>query len=292
MSAGVGAAFGGFARGGCSNSFAGTTGVLMADGTSKAISLVRVGDTVLATDPTTGKTEERRVTDLITGTGEKHLVEITVDTDAGQSKIVATENHPFWAADLKSWVNAKDLRSGYHFETADHRPATVHATRAWTKHTTVYNLTVDELHTYHVAAGAADILVHNCSSEDLKGYADFLRPNGGKNGVKVAAKYTSPSGRSYFGYNGHDVKAPSGSVMDTLIQTQGKAGHGYCAEMMCLILAEKAEGEAAFGGVMDVVRVRGLSSQGNAHGTPMSPCATACRTRLFELDIDHEMGGT
>ncbi|GLY92787.1 LamG-like jellyroll fold domain-containing protein [Actinoplanes sp. NBRC 103695] len=165
-SAGIGALTGGFGRSGggsrC-NSFTADTGVRMADGTTKEISLVRIGEAVVATDPTTGRTENRLVTDVIVGTGEKHLVEITIDTGAGQSKIVATEDHPFWVTDLRTWVPAKNLGADYRFETADHRQATVHSTRPWTEQTTVYNLTVDGLHTYYVEAGDAGVLVHNDS---------------------------------------------------------------------------------------------------------------------------------
>ncbi|MFG1606771.1 LamG-like jellyroll fold domain-containing protein [Actinoplanes sp. NPDC049265] len=176
MSTGIGAATGGFGRSGggrrseggscrTPNSFDGATGVLMADGSTKRISLVMVGDTVVATDPTTGRTEDRVVTDVIVGTGEKHLVEITVDTDTGLQRIVATDEHPFWVTDLQTWVFPKNLRPGYRFETADHRQATVHSTRAWTENTTVYNLTVDELHTYYVEAGNTPVLVHNCGED-------------------------------------------------------------------------------------------------------------------------------
>jgi len=187
MSAGIGAVTGGFGRGGsgCAgrNSFAGDTGVLMADGGRKQISLVMVGDVVVATDPTTGRTEKRHVTDVIVGAGEKRLVEITVDTDAGPSKIVATDEHPFWVTDLKDWVFPKNLRPGYRFETGDHRAATVHSTRAWTEHTTVYNLTVDELHTYYVAAGDTPVLVHNCTG-----------PNCGCNRAGNAAEWVNEGG--------------------------------------------------------------------------------------------------
>ncbi|MEV0398721.1 hypothetical protein [Actinoallomurus sp. NPDC050550] len=43
---------------------------------SRAIKDIKVGDKVLATDPETGRTEARRVDTLITGDGDKKLVEI------------------------------------------------------------------------------------------------------------------------------------------------------------------------------------------------------------------------
>ncbi|SDI59524.1 Pretoxin HINT domain-containing protein [Sinosporangium album] len=72
----------------------------MADGSSKPIEDVEVGDEVLATDPETGRTEAKPVTALITSKSAKNLVRITVDTDGerGDSTgaIIATDNHPFW----------------------------------------------------------------------------------------------------------------------------------------------------------------------------------------------------
>ncbi|HYN93017.1 MAG TPA: polymorphic toxin-type HINT domain-containing protein [Pilimelia sp.] len=148
------------------NSFTPNTAVVMANGSSKPISEVKVGDTVLATDPTTDRTEKRRVTDVMVGDGEKKLVEVTVDTDgtAGTDTgtVTATDEHPFWVDSENRWVDAKDLKPGYEFRTADNRPATVVGTRAWTQTQQVYNLEVDTLHTYYVLAGNAQVLVHNC----------------------------------------------------------------------------------------------------------------------------------
>ena len=61
------------------NIFAAGTPVLLADGSTKPIEEIQLGDEVLATDPTTGETGSREVTDLITGEGDKELVKITVD---------------------------------------------------------------------------------------------------------------------------------------------------------------------------------------------------------------------
>jgi hypothetical protein len=147
----------------------------MADGSTKPISEVRIGDRVLATDPTTGRTEAQPVIDVIVGEGAKDLVEITVDTDgdAGNETgtVTATDEHPFWVDSLDRWVDAKDLKAGYRFETTDHRSATVVGTRSWSQHQRVYNLTVDRIHTYFVVAGDADALVHNsdlCPRHDLE----------------------------------------------------------------------------------------------------------------------------
>jgi flagellar biosynthesis/type III secretory pathway protein FliH len=155
---------------GSANSFTGDTRVRMADGTTKRIDEVQVGDTVLATDPTTGRTEARVVTALVVGAGQKDLVELS--TTGG--KIVATQGHPVWAANLREWVPAGDLDPGDRVVSADRRMAAVTSTREWTGYQQVYNLTVDGLHTYYVVAGRADLLVHNvqhlniCPKHDWK----------------------------------------------------------------------------------------------------------------------------
>ncbi|MFI7672301.1 RHS repeat-associated core domain-containing protein [Actinophytocola sp. NPDC049390] len=146
---------------GSANSFAGDTRVRMADGTTKRIDEVRVGDVVLATDPTTGRGGPRVVTAVVEGTGVKDLVEVRV----GGSEIVATQGHPVW---LGRWVDAGDLATGDRVTAG-----TVTATREWTERRTVYNLTVDGLHTYHVVAGDADLLVHNADFTDLCGKHDM-----------------------------------------------------------------------------------------------------------------------
>lgn len=148
------------------NSFVAGTPVLMADGSTKPIEDVRVGDEVQATDPTTGETGPRAVTDLIVGTGEKELVQVTFDTDdtAGDKTdaVTATGGHPFWVSDKGVWRDAKDLVPGDDVRTAEGSSLEVVGTTAWAEYLTVYNLTVDGLHTYYVLAGDATVLVHNC----------------------------------------------------------------------------------------------------------------------------------
>lgn len=155
---------GGASRGAC-NSFVPGTTVAMADGTEVPIEDVRVGDRVLAGDPESGRVVARPVTALITGTGEKHLVALTVDTDGASGTatgtLVATEGHPFWVDDAGRWVDAGDLRAGDEVTTPDGSRLPVVSTTAWTEHRTVHNLTVAGVHTYYVTAGTEELLVHN-----------------------------------------------------------------------------------------------------------------------------------
>jgi RHS repeat-associated protein len=148
------------------NSFRPDTPVLMADGTRKAIKDVNVGDRVLATDPKTGRTEARPVLALITGTGEKDLVEITVDIDgAGGTQtgsLIATDGHPFWVDDEGRWVDAEDLERGDLIRTPEGKLLEVVRAHGYRAHQRVHNLTVGGIHTYYVGVGPAAVLVHNC----------------------------------------------------------------------------------------------------------------------------------
>jgi hypothetical protein len=80
------------------------------------------------------------------------------------STIQATTNHPFWDATTSSWTDAGDLKPGDHLlGPYDDTSVTVTGLRARDEHTTVYNLTVAEAHTYYVVAGNTPVLVHNCN---------------------------------------------------------------------------------------------------------------------------------
>ncbi|MFB7516554.1 SpvB/TcaC N-terminal domain-containing protein [Streptomyces sp. NPDC056144] len=209
------------------NSFTPDTPVAMADGTYKPIALVREGDEVTATDPTTGETGPRTVTALITGEGEKNLVEITVTTPGAETgKVVATANHPFWAPALGKWLYAKELLPGTLLQTGTGTYAQVSAVRAWTQHQRVNNLTVADLHTYYVLAGAVPVLVHNCgtgprdgsglSSDGLMSKAEGLRDeyagemaglSNSKRPATVTAGYNTETGQYAAGASSKGVCA-------------------------------------------------------------------------------------
>lgn len=140
------------------NSFTGDTLVLMADGSTKRIDEIKLGDHVLATDPETKESGSREVTATIIGEGVKSLIELEV---GGVGKIIATDGHPFWLPNLKSWTEAKDLHVGSVLRTSAGAEVQVTATRNWVAVERVYNLTIDGIHTYYVMAADTPVLVHN-----------------------------------------------------------------------------------------------------------------------------------
>jgi RHS repeat-associated protein len=145
------------------NSFTGDTKVLMADGTQQLISAVGVGDMVLATDPTTGETSARAVTELIIGEGSKNLVELTIDTvgDGKGQVITATDKHPIWSTNRHAWVNAVDLKISDKLLTATGLTGRILATKSSVRVATVYNFTVAQTHTYYIVTDTSSTLVHN-----------------------------------------------------------------------------------------------------------------------------------
>ncbi|BFO20984.1 hypothetical protein SHKM778_73720 [Streptomyces sp. KM77-8] len=146
---------------GCNKCFLAGTQVLMANGETKSIEKIEVGDEVVATDPETGETHLRKVTRLIVTEDDKHFNELTIETPGGPEKLTATHEHPFWVPEIGAWVEARNLAAGMTLRTPDGTTVRILSNRAYTKHARTYNLTVDDLHTYYVLAGDTPVLVHN-----------------------------------------------------------------------------------------------------------------------------------
>ncbi|WP_371577488.1 polymorphic toxin-type HINT domain-containing protein [Streptomyces sp. NBC_01314] len=163
LSMGLGRLVGAAGRkaGDCTQCFLAGTDVLMADGTTKDIEDIELGDKVQAADPETGETGAREVTRLIVTEDDKHFNELSIATEDGIEQLTATYEHPFWSPSENDWIEAGDLDSGMTLLTDEGDTVLVTGNRAYTQHARTYNLTVDDLHTYYVLAGATPVLVHN-----------------------------------------------------------------------------------------------------------------------------------
>ncbi|MFP8904456.1 polymorphic toxin-type HINT domain-containing protein [Streptomyces atacamensis] len=148
------------------NSFVAGTEVLLADGSRKKIEDVRTGDKVLATDPETGETTAREVVATIITEDDKRFTELKVTADDGHASIVTTDHHPFWSPSKQAWLDAADLKPGMTLRTPDGDLVAILGARHFTDRRLTYNLTVDDVHTYYVAAGEESVLVHN-GGEDI-----------------------------------------------------------------------------------------------------------------------------
>jgi hypothetical protein len=95
---------------GC-HSFVTGTLVLMADGTTKPIANVDIGDKVKATDPATGETTDRDVVATIVHADEDDMTRLTVESEDGSTGTVdATSWHPVWVDAQGRFVNIGDLK--------------------------------------------------------------------------------------------------------------------------------------------------------------------------------------
>ncbi|MFD4241107.1 RHS repeat-associated core domain-containing protein [Streptomyces sp. NPDC058525] len=148
------------------NSFVPGTKILMADGSSKPIESVELGDEVLATKAESSASSAQPVVSQIIGEGQKNLVQITIDIDGemggATESVTATDGHPFWAPSLDKWLRASDLTVGQWLQTSAGTWVQVSGVKHWTQQKQVRNLTVASEHTYYVLAGATPVLTHNC----------------------------------------------------------------------------------------------------------------------------------
>ncbi|WP_240958518.1 RHS repeat-associated core domain-containing protein [Streptomyces barkulensis] len=143
------------------HSFLPGTDVLLADGTTKNIEDVEIGDKVVVTDPETGETATREVVATILTEDDKHFVDLTITTEDGPASLVSTTTHPFWVESEEKWLDAGELTPGMSLRAPDGATVTVDEVRSFTKRQRTHDLTVQGIHTYYVLAGQTPVLVHN-----------------------------------------------------------------------------------------------------------------------------------
>ena len=141
-------------------SFTGDTLVLMADGSTKPIAEMEVGDEVRATDPDTGETAGKTVQKVFRH--EDSVIGLDVDGRV----VMTTEDHPFWNATDKRFERADALDIGDRLLSDRGETGPVRGLRPSTRRTAqAYNLSIADIHTYYVFADNAPVLVHNdCGS--------------------------------------------------------------------------------------------------------------------------------
>ncbi len=103
----------------------------------------------------------------------------------GGQTIESTFNHPFYVKD-KGWTFVKDLKPGDLLVQSDGNTLKIESIELEHKHVTVYNLTVNEFHTYFVSD--LGIWVHNTGPCDLsaKTLATMGKTNKGIAGLEDA----------------------------------------------------------------------------------------------------------
>ncbi|MCI3269601.1 polymorphic toxin-type HINT domain-containing protein [Streptomyces cylindrosporus] len=188
--------------GGSVNCFLAGTKVLLADGSSKNIEDIELGDEVLSTDPDTGETNSQPVTALISTETDKHLNELSIEGPTGTHKITATAEHPFWVPSTGEWIKAGDLKPGMTLLAADGSTAKIKGNRAYADHVRTYNLTVAAQHTYYVLAGSQAVLVHNtCKTVAENDAGRFGDLNPGPVGDGLEAHHMPQDGLGFLSRN-------------------------------------------------------------------------------------------
>jgi len=112
--------------------------------------------------------------------------EFVADGDrAGDGTVTATDEHPFWITSPAHWVAADKLTAGQRLLAADGAELTILSVHVYQAVATVYNLTVDDIHTYFAEAGGLPVLVHNRPDQDsllVYHYTDKKGYNGIRSG--------------------------------------------------------------------------------------------------------------
>ncbi|MFC1420886.1 polymorphic toxin-type HINT domain-containing protein [Streptacidiphilus cavernicola] len=180
------------------NSFPATTQVLLADESTKPISAIKIGDLVEATNPLTGRTQSEQVTAVIKTTTDTAFTDLTISTPQGDQPITSTQHHPYWDKTSQRWTNASDLHVGDQLRQLNGEPVTVRRIHDYIGHITTYNLTVKQIHTYYVLAGATPVLVHNDDGTMVGANGTQITSSTvwrGPSGMRIDVENPSPGGR-------------------------------------------------------------------------------------------------
>ncbi|WP_269783582.1 LamG-like jellyroll fold domain-containing protein [Streptomyces sp. QHH-9511] len=145
------------------HSFTGSTGVLLADGTTKPISKVKVGDYVLTAEPGKKKKEKHRVKRVIVTKTDRNYVDVVVSTKSGPKTIQSTKHHQFYEVSRNAWTQAGDLRVGQKLQNDSGSVTEIVEVKPYQAKRVTFDLSIDALHTYFVKAAELAVLVHNAN---------------------------------------------------------------------------------------------------------------------------------
>ncbi|MBQ3782115.1 MAG: hypothetical protein II838_01570 [Lachnospiraceae bacterium] len=162
-----------------SQCFAGDTLVSTEEG-NRRIDEIEPGDKVLSYNTETGENELQEVKNVSVS---KTDILVHIITDDGRD-IETTMFHPFYVKNVKNedgtgeWKAASNLKAGDELLSEDGKKVKVSEVKVekLAEEITVYNLELDEVHTYYVAGG---VLVHNMCATDND--SDTSDSEGGKN---------------------------------------------------------------------------------------------------------------
>ncbi|ANH68317.1 hemagglutinin repeat-containing protein [Mitsuaria sp. 7] len=143
----------------------------------KSIETLRIGDAVVSRDEKSGAVSVRRVV-ATKATPDQTVYAIRVMSNNVIEEIVATGEHPFWVTNKEGgagWIQASDLTSSALLTDIHGGTASVFEVEKLKSRAAVFNIEVEEFHTYHV--GQLAIWVHNakCCEVNAKNPLNGLR---------------------------------------------------------------------------------------------------------------------
>ncbi|WP_426340088.1 polymorphic toxin-type HINT domain-containing protein [Pseudoduganella sp. S-14] len=157
----------------------------------RAIDRLAIGDQVLSRHEETGEIAYRTVVRTIV-IEDKQIYRLVVADDAGNRETIrTTDEHPFWIAD-HGWVRAADLREGDPLLTPSGEHRVVVSLVEEDVLETVYNIEVDEFHTYFV--GELRVFVHNADCGEVE-----VVSHGAKQGQTITSRTNLAEGTASAG---------------------------------------------------------------------------------------------
>ncbi|WP_156950970.1 polymorphic toxin-type HINT domain-containing protein [Saccharibacillus sacchari] len=166
---------------GCNCFTAGTQ--VKTDQGDKNIEDIQIGDQVLSKDDVTGEEGYKTVTATF-----DHMADEIYTIHVGGQEIESTYNHPFWV-EGKGWTYVKDLQVGDELTQADGTKLEIEQIELEQRSARVYNMTVDEFHTYFVSD--LGIWVHNTNNEncDISAIAKGFGKGSGKKIISQSGEF-------------------------------------------------------------------------------------------------------
>ena len=204
-------------------SFTAGTKVLTASGAVVAISRLKPGDKVLATNTKTGKTQAERVAAVLVHYDQDRY-DLKVRAAGHTSIIHTTRSHLFWNQTTRRWTKAAALKYGTHLRTPTGGTATV--VGGWTPKVTtgwMWDLTIPTDHDFYIQAAASTVLAHNENSVSCGAAAEESRDGAqaADDGIRSFAHGTSPHSAADIAEHGLSESAARAQAGGGLYDTPG-----------------------------------------------------------------------
>ncbi|WP_327183053.1 polymorphic toxin-type HINT domain-containing protein [Streptomyces sp. NBC_01334] len=275
------------------HSFLPGTKVLLANGKTKPIEKVKLGDKIAATDPKTGGTTVREVVGTIVTEDDKHFVDLTIKGGSSATEsLVSTTTHPFWSESAQAWIEAGDLKPGMRLHAANGGTVELTAVRAFDERQRTHDLTVEDVHTYYVHAGATPLLVHNCGTEGdpvdaVMAEADRVADMSNSKRPEVIEALQIGDQKPLLahsdgGVGDRAVHPQVQSVLDSIPADARGNNHGGCGLVECLTQALNS-GQDPTGASAAAVRGRARTNKNFQVG--IGPC-DSCKVLVEHFDIE------